>query len=90
MADKLQSAKCYLCLTLCVQSLLTQVAKECMRGFCRLIKKGGEVRQTLASCWQGIEKTNPLVRSTGQVPPEAWGLFLGPRLLMRWQAVNQI
>lgn len=26
------------------------------------------------------EKTNPLVRSTGQVPPEAWGLFLGSTL----------
>ncbi|MCY1296688.1 hypothetical protein D9M70_460900 [compost metagenome] len=24
----------------------------------------------------GGEKTNPLVRSTGQVPPEAWGLIL--------------
>jgi hypothetical protein len=23
-----------------------------------------------------VEKTKPLVRSTGQVPPEAWGLFL--------------
>ena len=25
---------------------------------------------------QKAEKTNPLVRSTGMSPPEAWGLFL--------------
>lgn len=33
-------------------------------------------RQNAERRTQNAEKTNPLVRSTGMSPPEAWGLFL--------------
>lgn len=36
----------------------------------------------------GVEKTNPLVRSTGQVPSEAWGLFLQLMLVGGGGTVN--
>ena len=36
----------------------------------------------------GQKKLTPLVRSTGRVPPEAWGLFLMPRLMVTGCAVN--